>query len=56
MFVKKAQKNTKKQEVIPDQNFDAQTNLIGFFTLLLTVDRRVNPQKYMTQNGNKKHA
>lgn len=55
MFAKKA-KNNKRKEVIPDPDFDARTNLIGFFSLLLEVDKRVNPQKYALSNENKKHA
>ena len=27
-------------------NFDAHENLIGFFSLLLQVDKRMNPQNY----------
>lgn len=31
-------------------NFDARENLIGFFSLLLQVDKRVNPQNYKPKN------
>ena len=32
----------KKEEM----NFEAKQNLLGFFSLLLKIDRRINPQNY----------
>jgi len=32
-----------------DDDFEAQQNLLGFFKLLLEVDRRVNPHLYKKQ-------
>lgn len=31
------------------QDFEAKQNLNGVFSLLLTIDKRINPQTYATQ-------
>ena len=32
-----------------DDDFEAQQNLLGFFSLLLEVDKRINPHLYKKQ-------
>jgi hypothetical protein len=36
-----------------DDDFEAQQNLLGFFSLLLEVDKRVNPHLYKKQKTTK---
>lgn len=49
-------KENKKQEKRPDDwlvnglDEEARENLLGFFDLLVKVDRRVNPQLYQKHN------
>lgn len=33
--------------------FEAEQNLLGFFSILLQVDKRVNPQNYAVQSTKK---
>jgi hypothetical protein len=46
---------TKKEEQKNKEYWEARQNLFGFFSLLLEVDRRVNPHLYKKQpkGGNK---
>ena len=39
--------STKKQE-----EFESEQNLLGFFSILLQVDKRINPQNYQLINNN----
>jgi hypothetical protein len=32
--------------------FEAEQNLLGFFSLLMEIDKRVNPQNYKTNKEN----
>jgi hypothetical protein len=43
--------NTQKQEVIKTvfESYEAKSNLVGLFDLLLKVDKRNNPEKYIKQ-------
>lgn len=34
------------------QEFDAEQNLLGVFSVLLAVDKRINPQNYVPSNVN----
>jgi hypothetical protein len=47
-------KNEKKKqgdrELEYNDDWEAQQNLLGFFSLLLEVDRRVNPHLYKKKN------
>lgn len=53
VFSNEEKKNNKKptqiEEVKPVENFDAKQNLVGFFSLLLQIDKRQNPQNYQAQ-------
>ena len=42
---KNAEKKRNDREA-EDDDFEAQQNLLGFFNLLLEVDKRVNPHLY----------
>lgn len=42
MFPKES--NDKKDAVFDDP--EAESNLVGFYNLLLTIDKRINPQSY----------
>jgi len=37
-----------------DKEWEARQNLLGFFSLLLEVDKRVNPQNYIKQIKNER--
>ena len=37
---------SKRNENIKQKEFEAKHNLVGFFNLLLQIDRRNNPEKY----------
>lgn len=37
-------------EKLPSKDFESEQNLLGVFSILLAVDRRVNPQNYQTPN------
>ncbi|KKS99586.1 MAG: hypothetical protein UV76_C0018G0004 [Candidatus Nomurabacteria bacterium GW2011_GWA2_43_15] len=39
------ERNTKEQE-----KFESEQNLLGLFSILLAVDKRINPQNYEFQN------
>lgn len=43
----KAEKNNSVETDLPAGDFEAVTNLVGLFDLLLRVDRRINPQEYL---------
>lgn len=50
-------KNPKKlhKEKFEELNsFEAKQNLVGFFNLLLQIDRRNHPEKYKNNDGSKK--
>lgn len=53
VFNNKEKKNNNKPTQIEGvknvENFDAKQNLVGFFSLLLQIDKRQNPQNYQTQ-------
>ena len=41
---------SKDSEAMDDSNdWEAQQNLLGFFSLLLEVDKRINPQLYKSK-------
>ena len=44
--MKNAKKKQNDGEVKDDDDWEAQQNLLGFFSLLLEVDRRLNPHLY----------
>jgi len=46
---KTTDRNNKREEL----DFEAQENLLGFFSLLLKVDRRINPNFYKKQKAGK---
>lgn len=46
---KTTDKNGKEKQL----DFEAKQNLLGFFSLLLQVDRRNNPERYKENNDNK---
>jgi len=31
---------------LDEMDFEARSNLVGFFDLLLKIDRRINPERY----------
>ncbi len=41
----------KAEQKLEELDFEARSNLVGFFDLLLKVDRRINPDLY-EDNGN----
>ena len=43
---KNAEEKQDDREVKDNADWEAQQNLLGFFSLLLEVDRRVNPHLY----------
>jgi len=49
-------KKRKQKEIKSDPDFDSRSNLIGLFTLLLEVDKRVNPENYTLPSRQKNHA
>ena len=44
------ERNTKEQE-----KFESEQNLLGLFSILLAVDRRINPQNYEFLNQQKEN-
>jgi hypothetical protein len=49
-------KKPKQLKMAPDPKFDSRTNLIGLFSLLLEIDKRVNPHNYVLPARQKNHA
>ncbi len=47
--MKNAKKKQNDREVKDNDNWEAQQNLLGFFSLLLEVDRRINPHLYKSK-------
>lgn len=43
---KNEEKKQNNREVEDDKDWEARQNLLGFFSLLLEVDKRVNPHLY----------
>jgi len=41
----------KENNALKDVDFESRQNLVGFFELLLKIDRRVNPDKYNKQEN-----
>lgn len=37
------------QDAADDLSFDAKQNLVGFFALLLSIDRRTQPERYRSE-------
>jgi hypothetical protein len=52
---KNEEKKQNNREVEDDKNWEARQNLFGFFSLLLEVDKRVNPHSYKNAR-NRKHS
>jgi hypothetical protein len=46
---KSVEKKQKDREVENTEDWEARQNLLGFFSLLLEVDKRINPQNYIKQ-------
>ena len=44
-------KNAEKKQNSKKESEEAKNNLLGFFDLLLKIDRRVNPQRYKLKRG-----
>ena len=45
--------NEQKQEIpLEDMNFETRQNLVGFFDLLLKIDKRNNPENYQYELKN----
>lgn len=55
MSEEKSKKGIETDWSLKDLTETQRSNLLGFFALLLKVDRRVNPQIY-ANNGNTNHA
>ena len=55
MSEEKSKKRIETDWSLKDLTETERSNLLGFFALLLKVDRRVNPQIY-ANNGNTNHA
>jgi hypothetical protein len=49
-------KKRKQLKPEPDPKFDPRANLIGVFSLLLEIDKRVNPQNHIVRSRPKNHA
>lgn len=52
---------TQKTEETKDMDFEAKQNFVGFYALLLEIDKRINPQFYKCNenyedNGNTNNA
>jgi hypothetical protein len=47
---KNEEKKQDNREVEGDTDWEARQNLVGFFSLLLEVDKRLNPQNYTNKN------
>lgn len=41
--------NQKKNNALTDIDFESRQNLVGFFELLLRIDKRINPDNYRSQ-------
>ena len=41
------------KNLLDNIDFEAKRNLVGFFDLLVKVDKRNNPKKYQAKNVNK---
>jgi hypothetical protein len=46
----KNQQKTNQSEKIKKEDFEAKQNLLGFFDLLLKIDKRNHPEKYKRNN------
>jgi len=47
------EKNNKEiRELKTESNFEARQNLFGFFSLLLEIDKRINPHLYKKTKNN----
>ena len=54
---KNEEKKQNNREVEYDKDWEARQNLFGFFSLLLKIDKRVNPHLYKsTSYGKQKHV
>ncbi len=42
-----------KEKPLEDMDFEAKQNLVGFFDLLLEIDKRNNPEKYKNNENNR---
>jgi hypothetical protein len=51
--MKRLKSEEKKQKDREVEDYEARQNLLGFFSLLLKVDKRVNPHLYKKENNNK---
>lgn len=43
--------NSNSEIVLNNMNFEAKSNLLGFFNLLLKIDRRNNPHLYKNKSN-----
>lgn len=51
------EKNNKEIEGLKeDSNFEARQNLFGFFSLLLEIDKRINPHLYKKVKNNENNG
>jgi hypothetical protein len=48
---KNAEKKQNDKEMENKDDWEAQQNLLGFFSLLLEVDKRINPHLYKKRDG-----
>jgi len=44
----------KENSALKDIDFESRQNLVGLFELLLSIDKRVNPEIYNKENKNNK--
>ena len=51
---KNEEKKQNNREMEDDKEWEARQNLFDFFSLLLEVDKRVNPQNYIKQIKNER--
>jgi len=50
------EKITDKEEIEIDSDFEARQNLFGFFSLLLEIDKRINPHLYKKDKNNENNG
>lgn len=43
---------TKQENLFENMDFEARNNFVGFFALLLKIDKRVNPELYKFNEKN----
>ncbi len=41
----------KQENLLENMDFEAKNNFVGFYALLLKIDKRVNPQLYENENN-----